>query len=451
MAIEKRSSSSLLPLLGFVALIVVALGIILLTRTTGPTDAQKTQTAVVSAPTNSLVATQVPATGVPANPVTKVAIPSSATPGTPGKTIKIGWAGDLSKQLVKPSQGILYGLQLAVAQRNKAGGVKGVQVEIIPLDDQCDGPKAAEVAKQFVNDPDIYAIVGHVCSGASIPASDIYQNAKIVMVSPSSTAFAVTARGLSVVNRVVFADDQQVLVLATYLYKEVGLRKLALFDDGQSYGRGLSVAMEREFKRLGGDIVNSTTLDKDRLDYRDALKRLLDVNPDGLFFGGYPGPAAVLAQQMKATGLKNTKLIGADGIYTSEFLQKSGVDADGAIASAVVQRIDEARVTAFKTEFESTFGVKYDDVSPYQPNAYDAAMVVLNALDKVTSVAADGKVTINRDNLIQAVRATKDFNGLTGILTCNAKGECGAGDVSINVVKTGKWEQLKIYRQGEIN
>src|SRR5215831_18602896 len=119
-----------------------------------------------------------------------------------GKTIKIGWAGDQSLQLIKPSSGVLHGAQIAVNRRNAAGGIHGFQVELVPLDDQCTGDQSPTVANKFASNPEIVGVVGHICSGATVPASDIYEKARIVMVSASATANKVTARGLDVVNRV---------------------------------------------------------------------------------------------------------------------------------------------------------------------------------------------------------------------------------------------------------
>jgi branched-chain amino acid transport system substrate-binding protein len=123
----------------------------------------------------------------------------------------------MSLQVIKPSLGALDGAMIAVRRRNASGGIKGFSVEIVALDDQCTGEQAVTVARKFASDPGVVGVVGHVCSGATIPASDVYEKARIVMVSPSSTAYAVTNRGLSVVNRVAFSDDKQALADALYI------------------------------------------------------------------------------------------------------------------------------------------------------------------------------------------------------------------------------------------
>jgi branched-chain amino acid transport system substrate-binding protein len=362
-----------------------------------------------------------------------------------GKTIKIGWAGDQSLQLIKPSLGTLYGATIAVNERNAAGGIKGFQIEIVALDDQCSGDQSATVAQKFASDPDLLGVVGHVCSGATIPASDVYEKARIVMVSPSSTAVAVTNRGLTVVNRVAFLDSNQALGDALYILNELKLKKLATLDDGASYGKGLADALGEEFKRLGGEVLLAESIDKDAKDYRPVLTKLLANPPDVLFFGGYEGPAALLTQQMKEVGLTNTAFFSDDGTYTPTYLTLAGQDGEGAFASAVTIAADKDKTAAFSAEIEKLFNVKYDDYAPYQPHGYDAASLILNGIEKVAVVEANGDLTVDREALIKAVRETKDFKGLTGTITCDPKGECGAGEIAVYQVKGGKWELAKSY------
>jgi branched-chain amino acid transport system substrate-binding protein len=353
--------------------------------------------------------------------------------------------------LIKPSLGTLYGATIAVNERNAAGGIKGFQVEIVALDDQCSGDQSATVAQKFASDPDVLGVVGHVCSGATIPASDVYEKARIVMVSPSSTAFAVTNRGLTVVNRVAFIDDNQALGDALYMLNELKATKLAILDDGASYGKGLADALNREFKRLGGEVLLAESIDKDAKDYRPVLTKLLATPPDVLFFGGYEGPAALLTQQMKEIGLTNTVFFSDDGTYTPTYLSLAGQDAEGAFASASVTLVsDQAKLDALKAAIEKTFNVKYDEYSPYQPHGYDAASMILDAIDKVAVAEANGDLTVDREALITAVRETKDFKGLTGTLSCDPKGECGAGEIAVYQAKAGKWELAKKYTAADL-
>jgi len=367
-----------------------------------------------------------------------------------GKTIKIGWAGDQSLQLIKPSTGILNGVKIAVNQTNGTDILKGFQLEVVALDDQCTGDQATTVAQKFASDPDVVGIVGHVCSGATIPASDVYEKARIVMVSPSATANAVTNRGLTVVNLVAFNDDNQGKADALFLFNELGAKKIAVLDDGQSYGKGLADTVNREFVALGGTVTAAESVDFNSKDFRPVLTKLLSDAPDVIFFGGYEGPAALITQQMREVGLTDAIFFSDDGAFTSTYLTLAGKDAENQYASSVASQLNEEGMKAFQAEFEKTFNVQYHDYDPYQAHGYDAATIIITAIIKTMKVDADGNAVIDREALINEVRATKDFKGLTGNLTCDAKGECGAGEIGIHQVKDGKWTDVKTYGPADL-
>jgi branched-chain amino acid transport system substrate-binding protein len=364
-----------------------------------------------------------------------------------GSKIKLGWAGDLSLQLIKPSQGVQFGAQIAVNRKNAAGGIKGFQVELVAGDDNCKGDTATTVAQKFASDPQIVGIVGHVCSGATIPASDVYEKARIVMVSASATANKVTDRGLTVINRVVFNDDNQAIGDALFIWNELRAKKLAVLDDNQDYGKGLADALVREFKKLGGTVTLNESIDKDAKDYKPVLTKLLADQPDVLFFGGYYGPAALLVQQAREIGLDKMKFFSDDGVYGGVYPGLAGKAGEGTYASSLAASVsDKAALDAFQAEWDKTFtGSKFSEYDPYQPNGYDAAGVLLAGIEKVATVNDKGDLVIDREALIKAVRSTKDFKGLTGTLTCDPKGECGAGEVLVSVLKGDKWEAVKKY------
>jgi branched-chain amino acid transport system substrate-binding protein len=368
-----------------------------------------------------------------------------------GKTIKIGWAGDQSLQLIKPSTGVLNGAKIAVDQMNGAGGIQGFMLEIVALDDQCTGDQATTVAQKFASDPEVVAVVGHVCSGATIPASDVYEKARIVLVSGSATANAVTNRGLTVVNRVAFNDDNQGKADALYIFNELDAKTMAVLDDGQSYGKGLADTVNREFVALGGEVTAAESIDFNSKDFRPVLTKLLSEPPDVLYFGGYEGPAALITTQMREVGLADTLFFSDDGAFTSTYLQLSGKDAEGQYASSVATKADEESMKEFKAAFEKTFSVQYADYDPYQPHGYDASAIIITAIAKVAVLDADGNLVIDREALIKEVRSTKDFKGLTGTLTCDSKGECGAGEIGIHQVKDGAWTNVKVYSGADLS
>ncbi len=363
----------------------------------------------------------------------------------PGDTIKVAVVTDLTGPIAEMGLDIEHGAEVALADFNAAGGVKGFQVEFIVEDDQCSPDEGTTVANRNVSNPEIVAVVGHVCSGATIAASDIYEEARIPMVSPSATRAQLTARGLDVVNRVPISDYTQGTVDANYLYKELGVTKLALMHDNDAYGQGLVEVVQQQFEALGGEVVAVEGINVADQDFRPVLTLIAAEEPEAVFFGGYKEQAILLVAQMKEVGLEDAIFFSDDGIYGTAFIEGAGDAAEGAYASfSVPEEVDPAGPEAFDTEYEDMFGSNPTDLGPYHYHAYDSAMMIFQAIDKASEVDADGNLVIDREALIQAVRTTAGYEGLTGNLTCDEKGDCGAGSIGISIVENGEWVPVEI-------
>jgi branched-chain amino acid transport system substrate-binding protein len=362
-----------------------------------------------------------------------------------GETIKIGVATDLSNLLPEPGADFRNAALLAIEQRNEEGGIMGFEAELVVEDDRCDGAEATNVANLFASDPQITAIIGHVCSGASIPASSIYQEARIPMVS-ISTAAAFTAQGFDVVNRVTFSDAAQGIVDARYIYDAIGAERIAILHDNTDYGKGLADEVQKEFERLGGTVVGYEAIDVDDQDYRPVLTVLAAEEPEALFFGGYQNQAALLVSQMDEVGLAETIFFSDDGVLTEAFIDQAGDSAEGSYASFTDDTAfaNAENNLAFDEAYEEAFGMSPDDLGPYHAHGYDAANIILNALESVATIDDEGNLVINRDELVEAIRDTEDFDGLTGVLACDSNGECGAGIVGINLVEDGEWVPVEV-------
>ena len=363
-----------------------------------------------------------------------------------GESIKIGLATDLSNVIPEPGADIRNGGLLAVKEVNDNGGINGFTVELDVQDDRCDGADATNVANLFASDPQRAAVVGHVCSGASIPASAIYNDARIPMVSPSSTAAAFTASGFDVVNRVAFTDSAQGVVDARFIYAQLGARNIAILHDNTDYGKGLSDEIKAEFERLGGTVVAFEAIDPEDQNYRSVLTDLVEDAPEVIFFGGYQNQAALLVAQMQEVGLADAVFFSDDGTYTQAYIDAAGENGEGSYASFVDSSsfANEEANAAFDAAYEAEFGVLPDDLGPFHAHTYDAAMIIMNAIGAVATVDDAGNLVIEREALIQAIRDTADYEGLTGVLSCDDNGECGAGIIGVNTVEGGEWVAVDV-------
>jgi branched-chain amino acid transport system substrate-binding protein len=352
---------------------------------------------------------------------------------------------DLTNLIPQFGQDIANAGQLAVAQANEAGGIQGFQVEALVEDDRCTAQDATTVANKVVSDPEIVAVMGHICSGATIAASDIYEQARIPMMSPSATAASVTERGVDVMNRVAFRDDVQGVVDANYIYKVLGFTKIAVLHDNDAYGLGLAEVVRDTFTALGGEVVDFEGINTADQDFRPVLTPIAAEGPEALFFGGYVQQAVLLVPQMKDVGMSDVVFFSDDGVYGQALIDGAGDAANGAYASfAETPKVDPERLAAFDTAYEDMFGVKPSDLGPFHYHAYDSTNMILAAIDKVAEVDADGNLVIDREALIKALRETADFDGLTGVLTCDSKGDCGAGSIAVNEVEDGAWVTVEL-------
>jgi branched-chain amino acid transport system substrate-binding protein len=356
-----------------------------------------------------------------------------------GESIKIAVETDLTNAIPEFGLDIFQGVQVAASFLNDAGGIKGFPVDVYVEDDRCTGDDATTVASRIVSDPQVVAVVGPICSGATIAASSVFEDARLVMVSPSATATEVTSRGLTVVNRVAPLDSVQGVYDANYMYKILGARKLAALHDNDTYGLGIAQAVADEFERLGGEIVAFEGINVDDQDYRPVLTPLVALEPDVIFFGGYVQQAVLLAPQKNDVGLENAIFFGPDGIKGPDFVDGAGAAAEGTYASFP----PELQYADFDARHQEMFDLT-EYIGPYHYHAADAFGLIATALDKVSELDADGNLVIDREALITAVRSTKDYEGLTGVLTCADNGDCGSAVFAIYMVEDGAFVQVDV-------
>lgn len=362
-----------------------------------------------------------------------------------GEAIKVAVVTDLTGPIAEMGLDIQQGAEVALAELNEAGGIQGFPVEFVVEDDRCSGDEGTLVANRVASDEQIVAVLGHACSGATIAGSDVYEDARIPMVSASATAALVTERGLDVMNRVAFRDDIQGTVDAHYLYKILGARRLAVLHDNDSYGLGLAEVVRDTFTELGGEVVAFEGINVDDQDYRPVLTPLAAEPPDAIFFGGYQAQAVLLVSQMQDVGLGDVIFFSDDGVYADVFIEGAGAAAEGVYVSFVEEAEANAEANeVFDETYEEMFGSLPHEVGPFHAHAYDSAMIIFNALQAVAEVDDDGNLVIDREALIEAIRSTEDYEGLTGMLTCDEIGDCGAGRIGINLVEDGEWVPVEV-------
>lgn len=243
-------------------------------------------------------------------------------------TIKIGVAGPITGPYAKFGEQLTRGAQMAVDTINEAGGINGAKLEVIPGDDACDPKQARAVANRLVNDG-VTAMVGHFCSSSTIPASEVYDEANILMITPASTNPMVTDRGLKGVFRTCGRDDQQGNVAADYIVGEMKAKKIAVIHDKDTYGQGLADAMRARLNGKHGitEVLYEGVTRGDK-DFNSLITKLKGLGTEVIYFGGLHTEAGLIARQAKEQGL-NAILFSGDGIVSEEFSNIAGPATEG--------------------------------------------------------------------------------------------------------------------------
>ncbi|MFN7816946.1 MAG: branched-chain amino acid ABC transporter substrate-binding protein, partial [Burkholderiales bacterium] len=313
----------------------------------------------------------------------KVEPAKPAAPAEPTVVVKIAHAGPLTKKTPHLGKDDENGVALAIDQTNakkiKIDG-KVLKLEMISKDDEGDPKVGTTIAQQLV-DAKVAAVIGHLNSGVTIPASEIYDKAGIPTISGSATNPTITERGLKTVFRTVGRDDQQGPAIAAYIASELKGKKVAIAHDKTAYGEGLAKEVEKTLKAAKvGIIANEQTTDTET-DFKAILTKIKAKNPDVVFYGGMDQTGGPMLKQARELGIKATFAFG-DGACTNEMFKLAGDAANGLVCSQA-----GLPASAASKEFTDGFKAKFKtDVLQYAPYFYDATLAVVEAMKKANSV-----------------------------------------------------------------
>lgn len=236
--------------------------------------------------------------------------------------IKIGIAGPLSGSTFNVGEQQEIGTLRAIAHLNDNGGLLGQEVVATSVDDACEPEQAKAAARQLVSEGVVF-VVGHVCSGASMAASGIYEKARIIMISPSSTNPKVTDEGGRNVFRVIGRDDQQGVIAGDFLADNYANNKVAIIHDGQAYGLGLAEFTKNQLNKRGVSEVIFDSYTPEQMDYKSVVDKLVSAKVDVLYAGGYQADIGLILRQAKKK-IPNLQLLSGDSLANGEFLTMAG-------------------------------------------------------------------------------------------------------------------------------
>ena len=349
------------------------------------------------------------------------------------EVVKIGFAGPLTGPVARVGKDLQYGAQLAIDEENAKHPViagKPVKYVLDVQDDQADPHVAVQVAQKLVDDG-VVGVIGHYNSGCSIPASAVYHNANVAMITPGSTNPALTQQGYANVFRTMGNDGIGGVIDGKFAVEQLKAKRIGIIDDRTAFGQGLADAFEKGAKEANGNIVDREFTNDKAVDFRAILTSLKQKNVDVIFFGGLDEQGAMLAKQMRTLGMP-ARLFGAGALKSNAFLQIAGPAGEGTQDLEPGPALDKLpSAQAFAKRYKARFN---QDVELYAPFAYDAALAMIKAirdadsLDRAKIVASFPKVTVV---------------GVTGNIAFDPHGDLIKPPYTLFEVQQGQWKSLR--------
>ena len=333
----------------------------------------------------------------------------SSSSGGSGE-ILIGHVASLSGDTATFGVSADEGIHLALDEINKTGVLGGRKIKILTEDDRSMGDEAKTAANKLISRDHVVAILGEIASSRSIAMAPVCEDAKIPMLSPGSTNPKVT-QGFEYVFRNCFIDPFQGTAMATYAMKAppdgLGLKKFAvLYPVNSDYGVGLKTFFENAVKKAGGEIVaEAAYTEKTDIDFKGQLTKIKAESPQAIFVSGYYTEAGLIAKQARQLGI-TVPLMGGDG-WDSDQTLKIGGDAVNGCYFSNHYSPDEDRpdVKKFVADYKARYNGKVPDAMAIL--GYDAMRIMADAINRAGST--------NGDKIRDALAATKDFPGASGI------------------------------------
>jgi branched-chain amino acid transport system substrate-binding protein len=342
--------------------------------------------------------------------------------------ITVATAGPMTGQYASFGAQMKAGAEQAVADINAAGGVLGQQLKLAVGDDACDPKQAVAVANDMVRQG-VKLMAGHFCSGSSIPASKVYEEEGILMISPASTNPKLTEEGGPNVFRVCGRDDQQGEVAGAFLAKQYAGKKIAFVHDKTAYGKGLADETLKSYKAAGGKEVMYEAYTAGEKDYSALVSKLKQAGVDVLYVGGYHTEAGLIVRQMREQGM-NTVLVSGDALVTDEYWSITGPAGEGTLMTFS----PDPRKNEKAAPIVKAFRAKGVEPEGYVLYTYAVMQIFKQAAEKAGS-ADIGKI-------LPVLQSGMKFDTVLGDLSFDKKGDVTLPGYVFYVWKNGKYDYL---------
>ena len=365
--------------------------------------------------------------------VVLLCLTGSAGCGKPEPVVKIGFVAPLTGDQAPHGEDLLNGAKLAIEHANAHGPIlPGVPWELVALDDQRNPTQAVAAAKKLVADRDVVAVIGHLNSSCTMPASAVYHQARLLQITPVSSNPQISRQGFDTFYRTCATDDLQGPAAALFAIRELGAKRIFILDDMTTYGRGLANEFEKQARQHAVEILGHEGITQGDKDFVAILTKIKSLQPDLLYFAGMFPEGALLIKQRAEVGL-TSRFMGGDGLFDPVLITLATPQAaDGIYLTTIgsdIYQIPTAQ--AFLAAYEARYG----PVGAYSAYAYEATNVAIWAIRHA------GKR--DRAAVLAAMKTLKDYPGLFGLQNFDEKGDSLIRDIGIFTVKNGKFVFVK--------
>jgi branched-chain amino acid transport system substrate-binding protein len=329
--------------------------------------------------------------------------------------IKIGFMGPLTGDAASYGESIRRGVELAMVEANLQG------VEVVFEDSQCAGPTAVSAINKLITVNNVVAVVGEVCSGASLAAAPVAEQNGVVMISPASTSPEITNAG-DYIFRVAPSDALQGAFGAELVYNN-NHKTLAILYSNEEYGVGFEEVLRTRYEELGGEVVASEPFSTEATDVRTELAKIKAKKPDALYIiSNAPSLAAAALKEARELGITAARY-GSEGLKSPDILESAGESAEGLVVTSV-----SSGTSDFIAKHNAAYGI---DPGPFSAQGYDAFRALVLALDRGARTGAEIK------DALYAIT----FEGASGAISFDENGDV-SGIYEILVVENGAFKPV---------
>jgi branched-chain amino acid transport system substrate-binding protein len=351
--------------------------------------------------------------------------------------IKIAVALPLTGDIASLGQGLKRAVTMRVEEAN-AAHMLPVRVEVVSFDDRSDPKEAVSVANRIVSDRNVVAVIGHFNSGCSIPASRVYAQAGLPMISPASSNPELTNQQLSPqwsfaksIFRANTTDNVQGAFGAEFMFNDLQVKRAAIIHDKTAYGQGVAEEFKKRFEAIGGVVTAFEGLQTGDRDFRPLLTRVKGTNPRAIYFGGMFSEGGILVRQTRDLGY-NGYFVTCEANYDPAFIQTAGAAAEGAFVTFLgsppeLQPAAQDFIKRYKARYPN------EDVKSYDHYGYEVASILLQAIQNSGS---------DRKKIIDYLHATA-FDGVLGKTQFDEKGDTTNKTITLFRVTNGQFKPHK--------